>query len=188
MAKRSGKLARRYARALLQAAKSEFSAGEAMTEILKLAVDLAQFAEIFSKSSELQHALLSPMFSRSGRAQALQALAQQAGLPELTKRALNLLFERDRIGYLPEISQAFSEIANAEAQITEVEVVTAQTLEESERVRVETTLQKCIAGKPRFHWIVKAEILGGMIVRYDGKIIDGSVSGRLSRIERELAR
>ncbi|MCC6954363.1 MAG: ATP synthase F1 subunit delta [Deltaproteobacteria bacterium] len=184
MAKRAGKLSRRYARALLTVAEKQLGA----EQLQPLAAKLATFGEEFERNRELQAALMNPMFPVQSRISALREMARLFQLGDLLERSLDLLFERDRLQILPEISQAFTDLTNERAKIIDVEVQVAKDLDSGERNRTEEMLRKTIKGSPRFAWRVTPEILGGMIVRYGGKVVDGSIHGRLNRLERELGR
>jgi len=186
MSKRAGKLSRRYAVALVSAAKKE-GVTEA-TKLQELAKSLIGFAQYFESDKQLQAALLSPAFPRGEREKALAAVCEAAKLSDLATRSVNLIFRRDRLANLAEIATAFSELADKEAGVVQVEVVTAQQLDAAEQTRVTGTLKQLISGNPQFHWQVKPEILGGMIVRFGGRIIDGSVVGKLNRLQHELSR
>ena len=185
MAKRAGKLARRYAQALLNVARNDFGAGRER-ELLDFAKNLNEFSTAVTANHELHATLISPMFERGGRGRVVAEVARYAGLSDLGVRILQIVFERDRIAYLPQITAAFVELAAKDAKIVDVAITVSAALSNEERGQVETTLRGCISGNPEFRWIVDPKILGGMIVRYDGKVVDGSIGGKLNRLEHEL--
>lgn len=188
MAKRAGKLARRYARALLRSVERELGTAVAAegTPAQAAARSLSAFAAVVAEHPDCSTALESGMFPREERRAALLELAKRGALPEVVQQFLGLVFERDRLDVLGEITQAFTELANEAASVIPVEIFTASALDGGEQAEIESALRAAISGKLEFSWAVDAKILGGMIVRYAGRIVDGSLSGRLEQLERAL--
>ena len=186
MSKKSGKLARRYAQALLTAARKEGISDN--KELLALATTVQTVASYYESDANLQGALLSPAFPKAERERALHAVCTSLQLPQIATRAIELLFQRDRLSQLPQIAATFVELANREAGIVEVQISTPQALGADEQQRIAKSLAQLIGGTPVFNWHVAPELLGGMVVRYGGKVIDGSVAGKLGRLQNELMR
>ena len=186
MAKQAGKLAHRYARALLNAIVRESGSAGDGSPAQKTAEELRGFAAIWQQQPELSRTLLNPMFEKNQRANALLEVAKKAGLSDLSVRFLRVIFERDRIAALPEIALAFSSQADSAAGVLQVEVTTARAVEGSEKGQIESSLRTQLKGRLEFTWKVDASILGGLVLRYAGKVVDGSLGGRLSRIEQKL--
>ena len=188
MAKKSGKLARRYARALLQAVARELGGLETSkpTPAQKIAGELKAFSKLWRSEPRLSSSLLNPMFERGERLQALNKISELSGLSKMSQRFLQVVFERERIAYIVEIIETFAELADAEAGLVKVQLQVAKSIDESEKRTIEESLIQQIGSSASFSWQVEPDLLGGMIVRYGGKIVDGSLRGRLERIERTL--
>ena len=90
MSKRAGKIASRYARALLKVSDS-------------LSADLVKISETWKSSKELKDVILNPMFDKTQRQKALVNLSEQISTDKTVQRFLALVFEKDRINFLPEI-------------------------------------------------------------------------------------
>lgn len=181
MAKHVQKLATRYARSLINAVSRE-NAGSAQS----IAVALKGFLAEYWSQPILADSLVNPMFDKGERLQALVRIAEQARLPQVAVRFLQVVFERDRISALPQIIETFSTLADEQAGVVKVQVVTAQPVASDEKHSVEESLRRKIGGSLQFHWSEDPEILGGMLVTYGAKVLDGSLKGRLERIERRL--
>lgn len=189
MKKRIGKLAVRYAHALLNAVTKEFghaAGASGQTKAQEVAQLLGEFSQMVTNQREFSVAISSPMFDRDQRKKALVAIASAEGLPEVVQGFLRLLFERDRFGLLSEISHAFQQIADTAAKVVFVEITTAAPVSSEEVSSVERSLSQLIEGRARFAWSVDSQIIGGMVIRYSGKVVDGSVQGRLERLEKGL--
>jgi len=186
MPKKIGKLARRYARALLRSIEAERGKDGSPTPAQKLAHDLKAIAAEWEKNPELRALLLNPMFERAKRAEALLSVLRQSGVGQLEQRFFAMLFERDRISALPEIIGDFAELADSAAGLVPVEITTARQISADEVQEIEAALRQRIDGKVNFRWNVEPELLGGIVVKFHGKVLDGSLSGRLSQMERSL--
>ena len=188
MAKKAGKLATRYARALTAAVEREQGkeGTGSQTAAQRAAAELTAFAKLWQVDAALWAFLGNPMFEKNERANALLEVAKRSGLQDILVRFLQVAFERDRIRYLPEIAESFSQIADAAGGVIQVEVVTARTIKADEQQVIEQGLARQLKGSLKFSWKTDATILGGMVVRYGGKVLDGSLAGRLARIESRL--
>jgi len=186
LAKNVGKLASRYARALLRAVDTELGTNGSPTPAQDVARVLNEFAEVWSSGRELSGSMLNPMFEKRERLAALLKIAENAGLPDIARRFLRVVFERDRIAALPEIAKAFGEQADASAGVLQVDILVAKEVDQEEARSIESSLGQHIPGTLEFRWSVEPSLIGGMIVNYDGKVLDGSLNGRIERIERSL--
>lgn len=186
MAKRAGKLATRYARALLAAVENEQGKASLPTPAQEAAAQLKDFAALWRREKGLAVSLQNPMFEKGERLDALTEIAKKAGLADILVRFLRVCFERDRIGQIVEIAAAFAEAADAAANLVQVEVTTAREVTSQEQQSIEQSLARQLQGNLSFHWRHDAAILGGLIVRYAGKVLDGSLGGRLARVEEKL--
>ena len=186
MGKKSGKLASRYSRALLESVEKELGSKGAPTPAQKLAVELQEFSKIWKEDKELSSILSSPMFAREQRASTLASILSEVGVSDVGKKFLRVVFQRDRIAALPEIAANFSDLADRAASVVRVNLTTARKIDKDEMEGIEKQVCSQLGGKPDFTWQVKPEILGGLIIEYSGQILDGSLGGQLSRLEKEL--
>ncbi|MCB0324772.1 MAG: ATP synthase F1 subunit delta [Bdellovibrionales bacterium] len=186
MAKEYAKLAGRYARALLRAVERELGSAGSPTPAQHVARSLSEFGDLWSERHELSDSIINPMFDKRERLAALLKVAELAELPELARRFLSVVFERDRIAALPEIAAAFSDAADKAAGVVQVAVVSARPVDAEEVRSIEASLAQQISGRLEFQWSVDPALLGGLVVKFQGKVLDGSLSGRLERIERKL--
>ena len=186
MAKSYGKLAYRYAKALLRAVLTAQGNDGTPTPAQFVSRSLDGFAEVWKNQGELSETIINPMFEKQQRLAALMQVALLAEMPEVARDFLKLVFEHDRIRALPEIAGAFRGLADEAAGVVQVSVITAKDLAEDEAQEIEHNLRSSIAGQLVLSWQVDEQILGGVIVRFGGKVLDGSLRGRLERIRHEL--
>jgi F-type H+-transporting ATPase subunit delta len=99
---------------------------------------------------------------------------------------LDLLVENGRVGYLPEIAAQFEELVAADQNVADVEVVSAVPLDARQTERLAGALRGRLRREVRLHCRTDAGLIGGAIVRSGDLLIDGSLKGKLARLETEL--
>lgn len=186
MAKVSGKLANRYAKALYDALTKEEGAAGSPSPAQIAAAELRSFSNLWQQEKDLEKYLLNPLYRKNERRTALVEVAKRAGFSDLAQRFVGVLFDRDRLLALSEISRTFSELADREAGVVRVSVSVARAISDSEKQEIKSRLLSQIKGQLELSWEEDSSLLGGIVVRYQGKVLDGSVSGRLERIEKNL--
>jgi F-type H+-transporting ATPase subunit delta len=102
------------------------------------------------------------------------------------KAFLALLTENGRLDFLPEIAARFEELRAEDQNIADVEVVSATTLDERQKDRLAAALKTRLRREVRLHCSVDAGLIGGAVVRSGDLLIDGSLKGKLERLETEL--
>jgi F-type H+-transporting ATPase subunit delta len=99
---------------------------------------------------------------------------------------LDLLAENGRVGYLPEIATQFDELVADDENVADVEVVSAVPLDARQTERLADALRGRLRRNVRLHCRTDAGLIGGAIVRSGDLLIDGSLKGKLARLETEL--
>jgi len=88
------------------------------------------------------------------------------------------------------ILQLFAQLLANYKKLLELEVTSAKDLSETERQelsqKIKSKMPADLADGISFDWKFDAEILGGLQVRVGDKLLDGSVSGAINKIARQL--
>jgi F-type H+-transporting ATPase subunit delta len=95
--------------------------------------------------------------------------------------------ENDRLELLPEVSRLFVALREQVEKRLTVRVVSALALEADQAERLGAALAKRFAREIELHNEVDPALLGGAVVYAGDQVIDGSVRGRLTRLESSLA-
>lgn len=182
-APRARALARRYARALLDVAAAQGS-----DSVLALRDELRALAPVLAGHPELRAALLHPGVTAEQKGRLLAALAERGGATALLGRLLALVAARDRISLLPDVVEAYAEIANAARGVVSAEVASAVLLPEDQKRALATALRGTGADADvELRTRVEPELVGGLLVQTGGRTYDGSVRTRLAALKRRLA-
>ncbi len=177
---RSSRAAARYAGALFQSAR-EANAPDAVYE------DLRRTATLMERSSRLADLLTSPILPAEAKKRALREAVGPRGHP-LAQRFLALLVDKKRIGLLPLVADTYHEMWNDYRGLVEVEVTSAVALEAGEEERLTRVLERRTGRTVALHKRVERGLLGGVSVRYNDTVIEGSVRSQLRALHRHLLR
>jgi F-type H+-transporting ATPase subunit delta len=172
------KAARRYANALLELAKER----DEVDEILK---DIEFIHNTVEGSRELVTFLKSPVINFDDKTQALEKLFFDK-LEEPTKLFLKLLARKDRINLLNQITEAFIAKYKEYAGIITVEVYVARELSGEQKELLHKNLEQKTQKKVDMNITVDEELKGGMAIRIEDTVIDGTVKHKLKELEESL--
>jgi F-type H+-transporting ATPase subunit delta len=100
---------------------------------------------------------------------------------------LGVLADNDRLSLCGEISRLFQQLRQDAEKRLAVRVVSATPLQESEAERMQTALAKRFDREITLSNDVDPEVLGGAIIYAGDQVIDGSILGRLKRLENSLS-
>jgi len=102
------------------------------------------------------------------------------------KNFIKLLAENDRIKLLPEIAALYEHYrAEAEGSI-DAEVISASETSDAQLEKIAAALKTRLGKEVRITSKVDPTLIGGAIIRAGDMVIDGSVSGRLTKLTTTL--
>lgn len=173
-------VARRYAAALMDVARkagSEERAGE----------DLAELARTISGHRELVNVLASPTVPAAVKRDILASLMSATGVgSEEVRRVVIMLADRERLGLLPELAEAFADRLLDAKKIVRADVVTAVPLSPSGRAALAEALGRATGKAVTMTERVDPAIVGGVVARVGTFVYDGSVTRQLERLREQL--
>ncbi|NIT61822.1 MAG: F0F1 ATP synthase subunit delta [Aliifodinibius sp.] len=172
------KAARRYATALLELAKER----DEVDEILN---DIEYIHNTLEGSRELVLFLQSPIINFDDKTQALEKIFFDE-LEEPTKLFLKLLSRKDRINLLDQITEAFIEKYKEYAGIITVDVFVARELSSEQQDLLHKNLEQKTQKKVDMNITVDEELKGGMAIRIEDTVIDGTIKHKLNELEESL--
>ena len=169
--------ARRYAQAVFELALEK-------KEVDKWQSDLAQIASVVGDAT-VTAALENPRIPLETKA---RLLSEQ--LKEVSPLALNLvklLIMRGSIDIIGEIETEFQRLLNRHRGIEPAEVITAVPLDDETERQLTKSLGDIVGKKVILKSEVDPDVIGGVIARIGGKLLDGSTRSSLAALKRELA-
>lgn len=170
-------VAKRYARALFEAAQEQ----DRVSEVEKSLELLVQYME---SHDDLARFLEHPNLKAEAKLDLLKQIVDP--LPALLFNTLRLLFERGREAVLPDLHNAFVKAAN-EARGREVAVVYSPfALSEEDMAAVSKKFSELTGKQIEVKSEIDPGLLGGLKVRIGDRLYDGSLAGKLERLEKQL--
>ena len=169
-----------YAEALFQVVQAEEVLDRVEEELTRLKNALETSAEVKEFLSNLQ-------ISPEGKKSAISQIFGQK-VSTITLNWLNLVIDQGRQMRLPNIIETFFTLAQESREKVTAEVITSVPLTEDLVQRLEKELSKASKKQVFLKPMVDESILGGVIVKIENKIIDGSVKHRLEEIKQEMVK
>ena len=179
MVKGAEVVARRYARALLDVAAEKGDDG--------LREELGELAAVLASSPELRTVLVHPGSPAEKKIAVLGALWRKDRPSPLLERLVALLVEKRRIELLPLISRAYTRLWNAARGIVEAEAVSAFPMEPAASHALSAAVGSVIGKQVELREQVDPSLVGGLLLRMEGRVYDGSVRARLRALRERLA-
>lgn len=174
----STKAARRYATALLEVAKEQ-------NELEEILEDITLVRNTMEDSKELVTFLKSPIIKFDDKTAVLDELFFD-DFQEATRLFIRLLARKDRINLLDDVTKAFIAKYKEQAGIIIVNVFVAEELDEKQRESLHRTLEEKTQKKVELNITLDESLQGGMAVRIDDTVIDGTVKHQLAKLEESL--
>lgn len=172
-------IAERYARAI-------FELGVERGNVDKLVAKIDAFASAYSGTPELKKVLENPRVQASERDSILRALAERLGFETLELNVIRYLAQRRRLRVLPELSERLARLVDQKNGIVRATVTVAGPLPESFYERLTRELETLTSRKILLERKEDPSLIGGVVTRIGDNTIDGSLSGWLERLGRQL--
>jgi F-type H+-transporting ATPase subunit delta len=174
-------IARRYAKALLIIAKKE-------NRVQKIGDELSSLSVLMERVQKFWQVVNDPVYTRDRRKRILSEVARVTGMSPSVLGLLRLLLDKDRMKYLPSIISVYNEMADealarVRARVTYAMEPTAEQREKMRKKLVGVTGKEVILETTR-----DASLIGGMVTKIGGLVLDGSLKTQLTRIRESLAK
>ncbi|GIX43071.1 MAG: ATP synthase subunit delta [Leptospiraceae bacterium] len=165
-----------YAKALLDLTKGKEE------ETLEYIKDIQQ---IIKKDKQIEHFFLNPTISKNLKIEIIKKTFKEY-LPEILLNFLCVLAKNDRIELLPKIEEIYRYYYDQENNIVPVKVITAIEVDQNTKEELEKVLEKYFNKKVDVKYIIKPQIIGGIVIQSQGYEIDNSVLTKLRYIYKNL--
>ena len=173
-------VARRYARALLEALSDS-------AQLDTAADQLGALADTLRTQPELRELFSSPTFSKAQRTAVAEGLLQSLGnVPKALDGLIRLLSERDRLLILPDIARLFHDLADQRLGRLRGEVTSAVPLPPDLLRSVEQSLEKATQRDVVLTAKVEPLLVGGVTARVGSLLFDGSLRTQLEDLRTQL--
>ena len=163
-----------YAEALFEAARER----DELEEVLS---DLQEFVTALRETEELRLFFYGGQVPERQKRRALDGLTE--GMKTSTTNFLKVLVDNGREEILEVVLRRYEEILKEHLGRIEVEVTTAVKLSEESERRLRERLGNVLEGREVIlEANVDQDLIGGAVFRFGGRMMDGSIRGRLESL------
>ena len=163
-----------YAEALFEAARER----DELEEVLS---DLEEFASALHESEELRLFFYGGQIPERQKRRALESLTE--GMRASATNFLKVLADNGREEILEEVLARYEELVKEHLGRIEVEVTTAIELSDEQLGRLKERLGSVLEGREIIlESNVAPDLVGGAVFRFGGRLMDGSIRGRLESL------
>ena len=163
-----------YAGALFEAARER-------SELEDVLSDLGEFVSALHESEELRLFFYGGQVPERQKRRAIDGLTE--GMKTSTTNFLKVLVDNGREEILEAVLRRYEEILKEHLGRIEVEVTTAVKLSEESERRLRERLVNVLEGREVIlETNVDQDLIGGAVFRFGGRMMDGSIRGRLESL------
>jgi len=132
----------------------------------------------------VQAVMLSPKVTKAAKSEILARALPQA--PKEFLLFLQAVVKRGRQNLFSEIARAYRGMLDTKFNRVRATVTVARTPDDGLRQALVAALTEVVGKEVLAEFVVDGDLLGGVIVRIDDRIYDGSVRRRMTRLRRQL--
>ncbi|MGI4830667.1 MAG: ATP synthase F1 subunit delta [Janthinobacterium lividum] len=150
-------------------------------------VQLESFLGTLGQSAQLREVLENPSIEADQKLRLLDALAARLGMDRTVRNFVAVIVDHLRLQELPQIIQAYLQIADRDNGIAEAEITSARPLDETGKRVLEASIAQ-LTGDTSVRAVYKEDptLLGGAVIRVGSTVYDGSVRGQLEQMKRRM--
>jgi F-type H+-transporting ATPase subunit delta len=173
-------VARRYAQALFGLLDQ--------THIEVTRETLHSLSQAINDSPALRHIVASPEYGLDDKIAVLTELGGRLGCPPAAKAFIGQLVKKNRVGFLPEIADAFAHLVDQSKGTQPVTVFSASPLPQPEQDRIKKRLREILQRDVQISFETDASHLAGLQVHIGNTVVDSTVRGRLRAMQSLLTK
>lgn len=178
-----GLIPRRYAKAL-------YEVGEERNDNDALYAAMGRLAKAFADTPGLAGTVANPFVAKNDKASLLTTAAYGAdnkNIDPVFNDFIKLLERNERLDLAREIAIAFVALYREKHSIFRVDIVSAATMADKERARLEKIIESHIGkGTFEYDYTVNPALIGGFMVTVNSERLDASVSSQLENLRLKL--
>ena len=167
----------RYAKAMYDIANEENS----INEVYK---DMNFINELNSGSLDFKNLLSNSQINFQDKKKLILSLIKQSNA--LTEKLIDLLIHNKRVKIIGDIASSFIQLYNKHNNIKEATIITASPINNELESKILSMINIKDAKSVNLTNVVNPNIIGGFIIRFDGKEYNASVKQNLNNLKKEL--
>ena len=167
----------RYAKAIYEIADEENFINEIFNDMIRI-------KQLNRDSSDFKNLLSNSIIDSFDKKKAILSLLEKNN--SITEKLLDLLIHNKRVAIISDIANSFIQLYNKNNNIKEAVVITASPIDKDLEKRILSQIKIPAAKSITLTNLIDSSIIGGFIIRYDGKEYNASVKQNLKNLKTEL--
>lgn len=173
------RIAARYAKSLIELANEQNKLEPITEDVRSLKAAL--------ENRDLYLLMKSPVVSTDKKKQIFKALFE-GKVDELTLAFMNILANKSREAYVPEVMNEYMSQYKALKHISTVKLTTAAELDDKATAQIQQKLEQSQSTDEHVELVtaVDPDLIGGFVLEFEDKIYDASVAHKLKELKRDF--
>ncbi len=146
---------------------------------------LDQIQKVLYNDHEIKNFFLNPAINRNLKIETIKKVFSNY-VPEILVNFLNVLAKKERLDLFPAIQEIYKYYYDQKNNILFVKVITAIELDSNFKKYIQEVLEQYFKKKTDIGFIVKPEIIGGIIIQAEGREIDNSILNKIKLLYKNL--
>tara|TARA_B100001094_G_scaffold127819_1_gene123821 strand:+ start:3115 stop:3645 length:531 start_codon:yes stop_codon:yes gene_type:complete len=167
----------RYARAIYEIADEEKLVEEVYNDMIRI-------NKLNRGSFDFKNLLSNSIINNIDKKNAILSLIEKNN--SITEKLLDLLIHNKRVAIISDIASSFIQLYNKHNNIKEAVVITASPIDKNLENQILSQIKIPAAKSITLTNLVDSTIIGGFIIRYDGKEYNASIKQNLKNLKTEL--
>ncbi len=149
---------------------------------------LQALSHALKNSAALKHGLASPAVALEEKLNVITALCERTGGPPVMGRFCKQLLKNNRMGFLPDIAEAFKSLLARQRGTQHIAVVSAQPIDDGMKQDLLGRLRTTLNSEVEVSFQSNPSLLSGLQICIGSKVYDSTVKGQLNRMRAQLAK
>ena len=171
-------------RAAIRYAKAIYEIADEENFIKEIFNDMIRINKLNRDSSDFKNLLSNSIIDNLDKKKAILSLLDKNN--SITEKLLDLLIHNKRVAIISDIASCFIQLYNKNNNIKEAIVITASPVDKGLEKKVLSQIKIPAAKSINLINLVDSSIIGGFIIRYDGKEYNASIKQNLKNLKTEL--
>jgi len=171
-------VSKRYALAL-------FETGLELNKIEEFKGEMSFISQVLKKEDRLENILSHPKVTKNEKKDLLNSLFKE----KVSQEILNFLYivvDKRREKYIEEINNYYHHLYNEEKNIIEATAITAVPMDGKAEEKLKIILSNKLGKNVELKNLVDKDLIGGVMLKVENRIMDGTVRGQLESMEKNL--
>ena len=171
-------------RAAIRYAKAIYEIADEENFIKEIFNDMIRINNLNRDSSDFKNLLSNSIIDNLDKKKAISSLLEKNN--SIIEKLLDLLIHNKRVAIIGDIASSFIQLYNKNNNIKEAIVITASPIDKDLEKKILSQIKIPAAKSINLTNLIDSSIIGGFIIRYDGKEYNASIKQNLKNLKTEL--